>query len=132
MTTCRNSRMEERRAGSLSHSAGVGRPRSDPAGSGFTLIELLVVVAIIALLVSILLPSLRSARQLTLAAICRANQHHIYQAGCMYGSDFDGMMGPKIVYLRRSTASFMSSPSSLSSLPARMQHTRSSSVNSPP
>ena len=51
---------------------------------GFTLIELLVVVAIIALLVSMLLPTLSRARELARRAICRTNQKGIGTAIEMY------------------------------------------------
>ena len=51
---------------------------------GFTLIEVLVVVAIIALLVSILLPSLSRAREQTRAVTCSVNMRTCYQALLMY------------------------------------------------
>jgi len=54
---------------------------------GFTLIELLVVVAIIALLVAILLPSLSKARELTRRVICGSNNRHIVVGCNMYASD---------------------------------------------
>ncbi|MBN2445309.1 MAG: prepilin-type N-terminal cleavage/methylation domain-containing protein [Phycisphaerae bacterium] len=56
--------------------------------TGFTLIELLVVVAIIALLISILLPSLSAAREQGKKAVCLANLRSIGMA-CHTYSDVD-------------------------------------------
>lgn len=53
----------------------------------FTLIELLVVVAIIALLVSILLPALKAARGQARRVACLANLHNIYTATVSYAND---------------------------------------------
>lgn len=54
---------------------------------GFTLIELLVVVAIIALLISILLPSLSRARELAKRAVCASNLRGIGQGEHIYSND---------------------------------------------
>ena len=56
---------------------------------GFTLIELLVVVAIIALLVSILLPALAAAREQTRTAYCLASLRQVGMAAHYYSSDYD-------------------------------------------
>src|SRR5438105_2197675 len=48
-----------------------------PRRAGFTLIELLVVVAIIALLISILLPAFAGAREQGRKTMCAANMHQI-------------------------------------------------------
>ncbi len=59
--------------------------RRFPAGSrGFTLIEVLVVVAIIALLVSILLPSLAKAREQARTTACAANLSQLTRAENIY------------------------------------------------
>jgi len=63
---------------------------------GFTLIELLVVVAIIALLISILLPSLNRAREQTRGAVCKGNLRSIGQAFLMYAQEWKGCWPPTI------------------------------------
>lgn len=54
------------------------------ARRGFTLIELLVVIAIILVLISILLPSLSSARETARRAVCLSNQKQIITAVANY------------------------------------------------
>jgi prepilin-type N-terminal cleavage/methylation domain-containing protein len=56
---------------------------------GFTLIELLVVVAIIALLISILLPSLNRARELTKRTVCATALHDIGISLASYEVEFN-------------------------------------------
>jgi prepilin-type N-terminal cleavage/methylation domain-containing protein len=58
--------------------------------TAFTLIELLVVVAIIALLISILLPSLQRARDEAQAVVCMSNDRQIVLALAMYQQEHNG------------------------------------------
>jgi prepilin-type N-terminal cleavage/methylation domain-containing protein len=57
---------------------------------GFTLIELLVVVAIIALLIAILLPSLANARELAKTAQCAANMRQVGSIIHLFAAENDG------------------------------------------
>jgi prepilin-type N-terminal cleavage/methylation domain-containing protein/prepilin-type processing-associated H-X9-DG protein len=56
---------------------------------GFTLIELLVVIAIIALLLAIIVPGLKKAKEKAQQLICRSNQKNIGLAILMYLEAYD-------------------------------------------
>jgi len=56
---------------------------------GFTLIELLIVVGIIALLVSILMPALRAAKERSKRILCTSQLHQMGVVFIQYAQDFD-------------------------------------------
>jgi prepilin-type N-terminal cleavage/methylation domain-containing protein len=59
---------------------------------GFTLIELLVVIAVIAILMAILMPALKIAREQARGINCLANQRSLAQAYIMYADENGGSM----------------------------------------
>lgn len=63
-----------------------------PGFRGFTLVEVLVVVAIIALLITILLPSLSKAREMAKRSACLSALHQIGLGMVAYGSDNKGRL----------------------------------------
>ena len=53
----------------------------------FTLLELMIVIAIIGILMTLLLPSLRKAREAAKTAVCMTNLNTLAQVAAMYGRD---------------------------------------------
>ncbi len=80
---------------SLRRSPAAPPPPTRHRPTAFTLIEVLVVVAIIALLVAILIPTLTRAKEQANRSICMSNLKEMSQATVMYQSDQKGRLpGP--------------------------------------
>ena len=68
------------------------RPRHPARAGGFTLVELLVVIGIIGVLVGILLPVLKRAREQSQTVTCASNLRQLVQMSQVYAVDHDGYL----------------------------------------
>src|SRR5437773_11011098 len=76
-------------------------------GNACTLVELLVVIGIIALLISILIPALNSARERANRVRCLSNLRQIGQAEQMYALDNKGQY-PRVRHVPGGTPKYFS------------------------
>jgi len=97
-----------RNGGDIERKGNLRRMGAGHGRHGFTLIELMVVVAIIALLIAMLLPSLSAARAHAKSVACSANYHNVglamgnylfvskgtYPCSYVYPDDADGRWDP--------------------------------------
>ena len=66
---------------------------------GFTLIELLVVISIIALLIALLLPAIKRARQVGMAALCASNERQLVIATVAYTNEHEAVVPAGVMAL---------------------------------
>jgi type II secretory pathway pseudopilin PulG len=78
----------------------------------FTIIDLLVSIAVMALLISIMLPSITSAQEAARRVACRSNVRQIGLGLVMYANDHDGQLASSI-FLDPTLFSSTSSPTAL-------------------
>ncbi len=64
------------------------------ARAGFSMVELLVVIAVVAILVAVLAPSLSRAREAARTGVCLSNQHQLIVAWNGYSADYRDRVMP--------------------------------------
>jgi prepilin-type N-terminal cleavage/methylation domain-containing protein len=71
--------------------------RKQIKNKAFTLIELLVVISIIALLLSILMPSLQKTKELARRVVCTSNLHSWGLSYALYANDYNDKVCPALI-----------------------------------
>lgn len=92
----------------------------------FTLLELLIVIAIIAILMTLLLPSLGRAREVSQRAVCASNLKQQY-TGCMLHSQSNDFKLPPVIRQGASNTTWIYTVSKLMDLPATQNPSRAES-----
>src|SRR3954451_18626036 len=68
----------------------LGNTRRRAGHRAFTLVELLVVIGIIAILIAILMPALRRAKEAANGVACASNQRQLMMAFLLFAADHQG------------------------------------------
>ncbi len=71
------------------------KKRRQTSLNGFTLIELLMVIAIIGLLITLLSPAIRHAREAAIATVCRSHLRQTGMAHLEFAADHNGLLFPR-------------------------------------
>ena len=86
------------------------RRRPSLSRRGFTLIEMLVVISIIALLIALLMPSIKRSRESARAVNCLSNQRQVLLAIGHYTEDYQGTVPASYAYGEGHTWAFRVKP----------------------
>lgn len=92
------SEVEQRNLRPTGGPLGGRHQRLAPRQGGFTLIELLVVIAVVAILLAILIPLTRAARERARRAMCLSNLRQLTIAWTAYADQHDGNLVPGSAY----------------------------------